>query len=216
MATDRTLIDLHTAAAHRYHEALAGSPGEEYLARRGLLSGAERFLLGWVAKPYPGHEDRFIHTVSIPYLTRAGVVGMKFRRIDDSKPKYDQMPGQKQHLYNVQAILDSVTDVVVTEGEFDAVACTLAGRPAVGLAGANAWKPGWRRVFDGIGKVIVVTDNDVKPDGSNPGQELARRVSDALHNAVRVSLPPGHDVCSTIEAYGTDHLVGLIDSVREG
>lgn len=213
MKPNAQVMALNTGAAHTYHQALAGSPGEEYLAHRGLLDGAERFLLGWVERPVPGHEDRFIHTVSIPYMTEAGCVGMKFRRIDDSTPKYDQMAGQRSHLFNVAAILEAVDYVLVTEGELDAVAATLAGHPACGVAGANNWKPWWRRVFDGIGRVIIVTDNDVKADGSNPGQDLARRIGDSLPNGVRVSLPAGHDVCSMIEAYGAQAFTDLVEAI---
>lgn len=208
------LIELNTKAAHTYHAALAGSPGEEYLANRGLLDGAERFLLGWVERPVPGHEDRFIHTVSVPYMTAAGCVAMKFRRIDDSTPKYDQPAGQRSHLFNVAAIIEAVDSVLITEGEFDAVAATIAGFPACGVAGANNWKPWWRRVFDGIERVIIVTDNDHKEDGSNPGQDLARRISDSLTNGIRVSLPAGHDVCSMIEAYGAQAFTDLVEAVR--
>jgi DNA primase len=214
MRPNQQIMALNTEAAHTYHAALAGSPGEEYLAHRGLLEGAEQFKLGWVERPVAGHEDRFIHTVSVPYMTQAGCVGLKFRRIDDSTPKYDQMPGQKAHLFNVSAIIDAVDCVLITEGELDAVAATIAGLPACGVAGANNWKPWWRRVFDGIERVIIVTDNDDKADGSNPGQDLARRISDSLPNGVRVSLPAGHDVCSMIEAYGAQAFVDLVEAVR--
>jgi len=207
------LLDMHGNAARQYHAALPGSPGEEYLRERGLLEGAEQFQLGWVEEPAPGHEDRFVHTISIPYLTQAGVVGMKFRRIDDSTPKYDQLSGAKQHLFNVRSILDAVHQVLVCEGELDAVAATIAGHPACGVAGANAWKPRWSRVFDGIERIIIVTDNDLKDDGKNPGQELARRLTDSLPNAVRVSLPPGHDVCSMIAAYGAQSFTDLVEAI---
>lgn len=214
MRPNQQLIELNTRAADQYHAALDGSPGQDYLAARGLIEGAEQFRLGWVERPAPGHDDRFIHTISIPYLTRAGVVGIKFRRIDDSQPKYDQMQGQKQHIYNVAAILDAVTEVLVVEGELDAIAATLAGHPACGVAGANAWKPRWSRVFDGIERVLIVTDNDDKVDGKNPGQDLSRRISDSLHTGIRVSPPLGHDVCSMIEAYGAQSFTDLVEAIK--
>lgn len=214
MRPNQQLIDLNTRAADQYHAALVGSPGQDYLAARGLLEGAEAFHLGWVDRPAPGHDDRFIHTISIPYLTGAGVVGIKFRRIDDSTPKYDQMQGQKQHLYNVDAILNAVTEVLIVEGELDAIAATLVGHPACGVAGANGWKPRWRRVFDGIERVLIVTDNDAKADGSNPGQDLSRKISDSLHTGVRVSLPTGHDVCSMIAEYGAQSFTDLVEAIK--
>lgn len=213
MKPNRQLIDLHTSAAKTYHEAMRGSAGEAYLASRGLVDAIDLFQLGWVSRPVPGHEDRFISTISIPYITQAGVVGMKFRRIDDSLPKYDQMAGQKGHLYNVQSIIDAVDTLLIVEGELDAIAATLAGHPACAVAGVNAWKPYWSRCFDGIQKIIVCTDNDEKSDGSNPGQDLAKRLCDSLPQAVRVSLPAGHDVNSTIETFGVNRFTALVEAV---
>lgn len=202
-----------TRAAHEYHQELAGSAAEEYLGQRGLLDGAPKFLLGYVAEPAPGHEDRFIGTLSIPYITPSGVVGFKFRKLDNSEPKYTSPTGQKHHLYNVQAILDAIEEILIVEGELDAIAATLAGFPAVAVAGTNAFKPHFKRCFDGIGRVIVCTDNDMKDDGSNPGQDLARRLVDELPNAVRVSLPAGEDVNSTLLSHGEQYFKELIGSI---
>jgi DNA primase len=214
MRTNPKLIELWTKAAHQYHDALAGSPAEEYLASRGILDGAEKFLLGYVAEVAPGHEDRLKHHLSIPYITGAGVVGFKFRRIDGGDPKYMIPTGQKHHLYNVDAILNAVSQVLIVEGEIDAISATLAGHPAVAVAGVNAWKPYFSRCFDGIGTVVIATDNDVKEDGSNPGQDLARRLQDAIPQAVRVSLPPNSDINSIIVDQGAQALTDLVNAIN--
>ena len=214
MKTNPKLIDLWTKAAHQYHNSRAGSPAEAYLTQRGILDGAEKFLLGYVAEVAPGHEDRLRHHLSIPYITEAGVVGFKFRRIDGGDPKYMIPTGQKHHLYNVSAILNAVSQVLVVEGEIDAISATLAGFPAVAVAGVNAWKPYFSRCFDGIGTVVIATDNDAKEDGSNPGQELARRLQDAIPQAVRVSLPPDSDVNSIIVNQGAQALADLVNAIN--
>lgn len=215
MKPNQKLIDLWTKAANTYHDSLAGSPAEAYLEKRGILDGAERFKLGYVVDPAPGHEDRLKHHLSIPYITESGVVGFKFRRIDDGDPKYMIPTGQKHHLYNVSAILHAVHEVLIVEGEIDAISATLAGHPAVAVAGVNAWKPHFSRCFDGIGRVVIATDNDVKEDGSNPGQELARRLSDAIPQAIRVSLPPDSDINSIIVSQGAQALTKLINALDE-
>lgn len=214
MRTNPKLIDLWTKAAHQYHESLAGSPAEAYLEQRGILSAAEKFLLGYVVEPAPGHEDRIKHHLSIPYITEAGVVGFKFRRIDGGDPKYMIPTGQKHHLYNVNAILHAVNQVLVVEGEIDAISATISGHPAVAVAGVNAWKPHFARCFDGIGTVIIATDNDAKEDGSNPGQDLARRLQDAIPQAVRVSLPPDSDINSIITTQGAQALTDLVNAIN--
>jgi DNA primase len=214
MKTNPKLIELWTKAADQYHASLAGSPAEEYLARRGILDAAEQFKLGYVAEVAAGHEDRIKNHLSIPYITEAGVVGFKFRRIDDGDPKYMIPTGQKHHLYNVSAILNAVKQVLIVEGELDAVSATVAGHPAVAVAGVNAWKPFFARCFDGIGTVIIATDNDIKEDGSNPGQELARRLQDAIPQAVRVSLPPDSDINSILTTQGAQALTDLVNSIN--
>lgn len=213
MKTNPKLIELWTRAAHQYHESLAGSPAEAYLEQRGILDGAKKFLLGYVAEVAPGHEDRLRHHLSIPYITEAGVVGFKFRRIDGGEPKYMIPTGQKHHLYNVDAILNAVSQVLIVEGEIDAISATIVGQPAVAVAGVNAWKPHFARCFDGIGRVIIATDNDVKEDGSNPGQELARRLQDAIPQAIRVSLPPNSDINSIIIDQGAQALTSLVNAL---
>ena len=179
------------------------------------MAGAEQFKLGYVVDPAPGHEDRLKNHLSIPYITEAGVVGFKFRRIDDGDPKYMIPTGQKHHLYNVSAIIHAVHEVLIVEGEIDAISATLAGHPAVAVAGVNAWKPHFSRCFDGIGRVVIATDNDSKEDGSNPGQELARRLQDAIPQAVRVSLPPDSDINSIIVDQGAQALTKLINALDE-
>lgn len=213
MKTNPKLIELWTRAAHQYHESLAGSPAEAYLEQRGILDGAKKFLLGYVAEVAPGHEDRLRHHLSIPYITEAGVVGFKFRRIDGGEPKYMIPTGQKHHLYNVDAILNAVSQVLIVEGEIDAISATIVGQPAVAVAGVNAWKPHFARCFDGIGRVIIATDNDAKEDGSNPGQELARRLQDAIPQAIRVSLPPNSDINSMIVDQGAQALTSLVNAL---
>ena len=214
MKPNRKLLDMWTRAAHTYHQALEGSPAEEHLRERGLLDSAEKFLLGYVAEPAPGHEDMIKGFLSIPYITVSGVVGFKFRRVRGEGVKYLAPSGQKHHLYNVAAILDAVDQVLIVEGELDAVAATQAGFPAVALPGAKSWKPWMARCFDGIGRVLVITDNDLKEDGSNPGQDLARRLVDDIPAAVRVSLPIGEDINSTILSHGAQYLTDLVGSVE--
>jgi len=59
-------------------------------------------------------------------------------------------------------------------------------------------------------------DNDSdRDDGSNPGAELAARIMKDVPQAVRVSLPAGEDVNSTILKYGAEHFAELIGAVEE-
>ena len=55
-----------------YQRAFPGSPAEEYLASRGLgfpsiKEEMDKFMLGYVAEPLPGHEQ-YQGMLAIPYL----------------------------------------------------------------------------------------------------------------------------------------------------
>ena len=176
------------------------------LEERGISEQvAARFMLGTVTDPMNGHEQ---HTgwISIPYITAMGhCVGYKFRRTDGGKPKYGSPTGQKAHLYNVTDILLQSPHIIVCEGELDAViASGVLGIPAVGVPGVQAWKPHFHKLFNGYDSVIVVGDNDVKDDGTNPGAEFAKRVANEIMNSTIVTLPPGMDINDYYLAHGAD------------
>ena len=176
---------------------------------------AARYMLGTVTDPMNGHE---MHTgwLSIPYITAMGhCVGFKFRRLDDGKPKYGSPTGQKAHLYNVSDITLLSRHIVVCEGELDAVVTSgVLGIPAVGVPGVQAWKPHFHKLFNGYDNIIVVGDNDIKEDGTNPGAEFAKRVANEVMNSTIVTLPPGMDINDYYLAHGADATRALL--VGEG
>ena len=93
-----------------------------FLAERGIPeSVAKHYGLGTVTEPLANHTH-VEGWLSIPYWTaNREVVGFKFRRLDDLKPKYAQATGQKTHLYNVSDILKPSDKIVVCEGEIDTI-----------------------------------------------------------------------------------------------
>jgi phage/plasmid primase-like uncharacterized protein len=50
----------------------------------------------------------------------------------------------------------------------------------------------------------VVGDNDIKEDGSNPGQEFAKRVANEVMNSTIVTLPPGMDINDYYLTHGVE------------
>jgi len=62
----------------------------------------------------------------------------------------------------------------------------------------------------------VVTDNDQKEGNDrNPGDEFGKFLAETIPNAIRVSLPAGQDVNSTIQTYGSEHFSDLIGQQLE-
>lgn len=194
------------AAVSKYHAALSGSPAEEYLHSRGLDSfdGLGKFRFGYVEDPLPEHE-KHKGKLAIPYLRwhpRHGwsCVSMRFRVLDDSKPKYASMAGDRPRLYNTPALNQPGLVAGICEGEIDAVTATLAGLPTVGIPGATTWQPYWTEMFRGYREVLVFTDGD------EPGEKLGRTIAKALTNAKIISCPEGEDLNSILTSQGKEAL----------
>ena len=185
------LLEVVTGYSNSLDEATVS-----YLEGRGISEDTARaFSLGTVVDPHPGHEQ-FQGWLSIPYVSALGIYQcVKFRRLDDGKPKYGQPIGQKLHIYNVADCLADKQYIAICEGELDAVVMSAEiGIPAVGIPGVAAWKPYYSKLFLGFDTVYVIGDNDDKEDGTNPGAEFSRRVAGEVLNSQIVQLPPGMDI----------------------
>jgi DNA primase len=207
----KSLLEVVTRYSQALNEEAVG-----YLEGRGISKDvAEQFSLGTVTQPAVGHEQ-FENWISIPYITAMGVcTSVKFRRLDDGKPKYGQPTGQKLHLYNVSDILADTQKIVVCEGELDTIIMSgILGIAAVGVPGVAAWKPFYSKLFTGFDTVYVVGDNDVKEDGSNPGAEFSKRVASEVVNSQIVQLPPGMDITDYYLEYGSEKTSNLVGGAR--
>lgn len=195
-----------TESYHRQLEASAFSTDAlKYLYARGLGEFTGRYSLGVVTEPWPGHE-MMTGRISIPYLTPAGPVDLKFRCIADHDckaehcPKYLGLEGGGGRLYNARAVLAANNTVVICEGEFDAMAVSgLAGVPAVGYPGTDTWQRGkhFPRVFAGLDVVVLA-------DGDKPGVSAAKVVAKSIPGARIVHMPNGEDANSFLLAHGAD------------
>ena len=188
----------------------------KYLEGRGISKKvAQQFSLGTVVDPENGHEP-YTGWLSIPYLSALGLCqAVKFRRLDDGKPKYGQPLGQKLHIYNVSDVLQDRSKIAICEGELDAVVMSgLCDIPAVGIPGVAAWKPHFAKLFTGFDTVYIIGDNDVKEDGTNPGAEFSRRVASEVINSQIIQLPAGMDITDFYLNHGADQTADLVGGVR--
>ncbi|MEV7589703.1 toprim domain-containing protein [Streptomyces sp. NPDC089922] len=196
-------------ATARYQAALKSSTDAvAYLKSRGLSGdSAASFRLGYVESPLPGHEVAR-GMLAVPYLTRAGVVSVRFRRLGDGDgPKYRSVPGDPPRIYNANALLVPSDYIAICEGEFDAIAATLAGVPAIGIGGVSAWKSYFARCFKGYKAVYILADADDK----GQGMEFAEKVAEQITNARICPMPAGHDVNSFVLAHGPEALLELLE-----
>ena len=193
---------LLTETAQRYCES-RNPETLAYLEKRGITETvANTFPLGSVHEPASGHEQAE-GLLSIPYITPTGVVGMKFRRLDNGSPKYLWPTGQKVGIFNALDLHKPTETIAICEGEIDTICLSgLCGIPAVGIAGVSQWKPHFPKLFEAYTRIMVFADNDVREDGRNPGMELAKRIKEDLNNATIIILPDNQDVNDIMVQYG--------------
>jgi DNA primase len=186
-------------ATHQYASQI--HLAAEYLATRNLsVEEAQRFHLGVVKDALPGHEQ-YTGRLAIPYITPSGVVDIRFRAIGNADPKYMGMPGAKTSMFNAQVVLTASDYICVTEGEIDCITVSVkTNHPAVGIPGANNWKPFYSKILDDFDTVIVLADGDTA------GMDFGKKVSRELGNVNIVQMPEGHDVNSIVMLEGAEFI----------
>jgi DNA primase len=180
---------------------------EDYLKQRGIpLEIARLARLGVVVEPEVGHEA-FIGRLSIPYITKTGVVDLRFRSLNPAvEPKYMGLTGAETKMYNVLDV-DKANDIIgVCEGELDTLTMSACvGIPCVGVPGANSWKKHYTRLLADFQRVFVFADGD------QPGTEFARSLARELPVTI-VQMPDGGDVNSVYVSEGADFILRKVNS----
>ncbi len=180
-----------------------------YLLGRGLTKEtAVALRLGVVEDPVPGHED-MVGRLAIPYLTRSGIVDMKFRcLLHENCKEYDCVKYlalseyQGSRLYNVNAFFVDSDYIALCEGEPDTwIANYEVGIPAVGCPGVQRWEPHFARCFSGYERVFMFVHGD------SSGREFAKRVAAELPQLQPIKLPQGEDVNSLFLLEGRESLL---------
>ena len=196
--------DLLDKATTKY----AGSiyQAEDYLRSRGIpLEVARLVSLGVVAEPEVGHEA-FTGRLSIPYITKTGVVDLRFRSLNPAvEPKYMGMTGAETKMYNVLDVERAGDFIGVCEGEIDTLTISrCVGIPCIGVPGANSWKKHYTRLLADFERVFVFADGD------QPGTEFARSLARELPVTI-IQLPDGQDVNSMYVQEGAGYFHQKMD-----
>jgi DNA primase len=147
-------------------------------------------------------QEQFAGRLSIPYITPTGVVDIRFRAMGPEEPKYMGMPGTQTRLYNVEALHTANNFIAVCEGEIDAITLHYkCGIPAVGVPGANSWKPHYSRLLQDFETVYVFADGD------QPGTDFAKSLSKEMQNVIILQMPEAQDVNSMYLSSGPEYFV---------
>jgi 5S rRNA maturation endonuclease (ribonuclease M5) len=179
---------------------------QDYLASRGIPIEAARLAqLGVVAEPEIGHEQ-YIGRLSIPYITKTGVVDLRFRSLNPAvEPKYMGLTGAETKMYNVLDIDKAGDFIGVCEGELDTITMSSCiGIPCIGVPGANSWKKHYTRLLADFERVFIFADGD------QPGTEFARSLARELPVTI-VQLPEGEDVNSMYVSHGAHYFRDKIE-----
>jgi DNA primase len=194
-------------AAGEYHRQLLSPEGRRHLdylvSDRALsLETIKQFQLGVVLGSDVSPTNESVRGfISIPFLSPTGVLSMRFRRPPGSEApmKYFSPRGTRTRVFNTNALLNPGHWIAICEGEFDTMAATQAGIPAIGIPGVQSWAGYMRNMLSGFSRIIVLADNDDKGQGNAFGEMIAEQLEE-----VKVILAPsGHDVNSTLREFGT-------------
>lgn len=177
---------------------------QPYLSERGITPEmAVKFRLGVHMEGHINY-DQYKGRMVIPYLTRSGVVTIRYRSIDGGSPKYLSMSGDQPRLFNVNALFEDSDLLVITEGEFDALIVNeCAGVPAVGVQGVSTWQPVFKRLVERYDTILVVGDGD------EAGEKFAHDLAGKIGGAP-VVLPDGEDVNSFYVKHDSMALIDLL------
>lgn len=135
---------------------------------------------------------------------------MRFRCLEDHEckehghGKYEGPQGTTTHLFNVRDLHRADSVIAITEGELDALCGSAHGLPAVGVPGANNWKPFYHRLFDDFERVIVIGDGD------SAGRQFTGKLCGAISAAIPRPMPEGHDVTSYVIEHGQEAFLDYV------
>lgn len=162
-----------------------------YLLDRGM--NYEWYKWHWSSAP--GFRDRVI----IPFYQDGKVVGYTGRKIKPGKPKY-LTDAQGGYVFNIDAQHYSRKYVIVSEGQFDAI--------AVDGVGIMTNEPNEAQVtrLNALGREVIVV-----PDRDRPG---AKMLKSAISNGWSASLPPWgddiKDIADAVKKYGRLYVLATI------
>lgn len=190
---------------------------KEWLDQRGNLSTVAE-QMGFSSMQRDG-----AHWLSIPYTLDGEIVNRKYRLTSEKRHSMDK--GGKLCLWNADALLARPDKLIITEGEFDALAAIACGfRNVVSVPngassiGGNALSGNaYSYLYESeaalreVGQIILATDND------EPGLALARDISGILgpERCRFLTYPEGcKDLNEVLVQHGQAAVVDLLTTAR--
>lgn len=177
-----------------------------YLASRGITEASiKRFGLG-LSIDHSGSK-----WLAIPHHEGREIVNVKFRSLPPAEKSFRRETGCRSILFNSDAI-SKHREIIITEGEIDAITLLQAGFPNVVGAtnGCGAFDSDWIRQLEKCTKLYICFDND------DPGQKgaisLAKRLG--YNRCLNVMLPE-NDVNDFMQKHSAEDFQALLKDARK-
>ena len=118
--------------------------------------------LGTFKVPCKGGVYRAETRIVIPCKHHDELTGIKIRSFPgDAPPKYLWRGKEGQTIFNLDAITEDTDQVIITEGEIDAIRLCQMGMPAISAtSGSGLWKQEWNEHISHVRNVFLCFDND--------------------------------------------------------
>lgn len=170
-------VSISMAAVQYWHDTMPAAR-RWYWTQRGLTDATiDRFLLGFDGSRY-----------TIPALYRGVPFGVKRRQseiADKFSDKYVSVAGSRVGIFNADVLWTS-RDVIICEGEIDAMLLSQVGYNAISsTGGAGTWRAQWATLFAGVPNIVILYDND------EAGRNGALLVRSTLARARIATYPDG-------------------------
>ena len=149
--------------------------------------------------------------IAIPYFKDGVLVNYKFRNIHQKQ--FQRFKDGESTLFNVDRI-DKTKPIVITEGEFDAVAACQLGMPNVLSVsiGAGSFNPDWIEFFDSCsGGFYIAYDND--PAGEEGAKKLVEKIGAKTIKRIKLPLKDFNDCL--MAGYTKDDAQKWLDTAEE-
>jgi replicative DNA helicase len=146
---------------------------QEYLISRGIsVDSIEKYKLGY-------NQD----WISIPHYYQNEPVSIKYRRL--SVKEFKRLVGTPSILFNLDNVDLNLDEVIITEGEFDAIKGSQEGiKNLIGITvGADTFLDAWIPLLEKYKKIYIVFDSDAV--GQRGAQKAAEKLGlDRCYNII--------------------------------
>ena len=208
---ERTKYDILSETAKYYYDHLTEEIREYLKKDRGLLPETiSQFFIGYANGGLRAHlenqgfplslckeagvirddgKDFFYKKIILPYFTKGRVILLRCRTDPSDLDKiYFPLKGYQAQIYN-EDDLQGADQIVISEGELDALTIKQWEYNVVGVPGVNGFNEEWVKKFDRCKVVYIAFDSD------NAGLKGAKDIANLLGEKAKiVALPKGEDV----------------------